>query len=692
MQGGGSQSHYGVSSGGGGGDEIVEAASPISSRPPASAAVNLDEFMAVSGGGGSSGAILAAEDESVLALVGGEEGDQGGGSRSGGGGNRWPRQETLALLKIRSEMDVAFRDATLKGPLWEDVSRKLAELGYKRSAKKCKEKFENVHKYYKRTKEGRAGRQDGKSYKFFSELEALHGTAGGTSSSAAATAAFSGSVTVPFTTNQVVAPPVSGGVVISNPMPISSFRVSSIPSNPSQTPPIGITTTMFPPDIGAAPSAAPATTATPAPAAPPTGISFSSNSSSSSPSSDEDDDDMEIREPSTAGTSRKRKRESTKQGMMDFFESLMKQVMHKQETMQRRFLEMIEKSEHDRMIRDDAWKRQELARLSREHELAAQERAISATRDAAIISFLQRITGQTIHFPPPPPQPPAPVSQPVSVVVSPPQPPPPPQQQQQQQQHVHHHRRQSQTTEQVVRFQQSSPSPEVVMAVPEQQITPQDHHQPSTGGDGSSEPTSSRWPKQEVLALIKIRSGLEQRYQEAGPKGPLWEEISARMNQMGYKRSSKRCKEKWENINKYYKKVKESNKQRPEDAKTCPYFHQLDALYRQKIIGSSSTSGGDAINQTRPQQQHAILALPPQQQQQEQNLAAPQQQPLDRSEGQSSSSVLAESKKQLQAIPKESAESQTVGGSDNVKTSTSTGLQVSFFGVGSGGPTKKKTL
>ena len=38
-------------------------------------------------------------------------------------GNRWPRQETLALLKIRSEMDVAFRDSGVKAPLWEEVSR-----------------------------------------------------------------------------------------------------------------------------------------------------------------------------------------------------------------------------------------------------------------------------------------------------------------------------------------------------------------------------------------------------------------------------------------------------------------------------------------------------------------------------------------------------------------------------------------
>ena len=41
----------------------------------------------------------------------------------GGGGNRWPRQETLALLKIRSEMDAAFRESSLKAPLWQEVSR-----------------------------------------------------------------------------------------------------------------------------------------------------------------------------------------------------------------------------------------------------------------------------------------------------------------------------------------------------------------------------------------------------------------------------------------------------------------------------------------------------------------------------------------------------------------------------------------
>ena len=78
-------------------------------------------------------ATTSAHDVSAAAEVGGGlggstsgEDDKGRGDELGDrsfGGNRWPRQETLALLKIRSDMDVAFKDASVKGPLWEDVSR-----------------------------------------------------------------------------------------------------------------------------------------------------------------------------------------------------------------------------------------------------------------------------------------------------------------------------------------------------------------------------------------------------------------------------------------------------------------------------------------------------------------------------------------------------------------------------------------
>lgn len=37
--------------------------------------------------------------------------------------NRWPKQETMALLRIRSEMDFAFRDTGFKAHLWDEISR-----------------------------------------------------------------------------------------------------------------------------------------------------------------------------------------------------------------------------------------------------------------------------------------------------------------------------------------------------------------------------------------------------------------------------------------------------------------------------------------------------------------------------------------------------------------------------------------
>lgn len=189
-------------------------------------------------------------------------------------------------------------------------------------------------------------------------------------------------------------------------------------------------------------------------------------------------------------------------------------MIEKQEALQEKFLETIEKHENERMVKEDYWRMQEMARLNREHEMLIQERSTAAAKDAAVLVLLQKISGQQ--------------------------------------------QTQTQTT--------------TLMSLPMAPRPP----------SPLSPTSSSRWPKVEVQALINLRTDLDLKYQENCPKGPLWEEISAGMRRIGYNRSAKRCKEKWENINKYFKKVKGSNIKRPEDSKTCPYFHQLDALYKEK--------------------------------------------------------------------------------------------------------------
>ncbi|KAL4333933.1 hypothetical protein GQ457_07G022460 [Hibiscus cannabinus] len=439
------------------------------------------------------------------------------------GGNRWPRQETLALLKIRSEMDVTFRDASVKGPLWEEVSRKLAELGYHRSAKKCREKFENVFKYHKRTKDGRTGKSDGKTYRFSDQLLALE-----THLSVQSPAA-----PPPPKLNPQAQPQTTMAAVNNHP---SQHINVTVPSATAVLP--SLAQNIVPTDINPA-----------IPSFPNVSADLMSDSTSSSTSSDLE---LEGR--------RKRKRK-----WKGFFEKLMKQVVQEQEEMQKKFLEALQKREQERTAREDAWRTQEIARINRERELLAQERSIAAAKDAALMTLLQKLSdqqnpGQTqINTPP------------VPVVA------------------------------------EAEPAAAVPAPQPPAQVANIRVSKRENGGGASS----CRWPKVEVEALIELRSRVEveNKYQESGPKGALWEEISGAMKRLGYNRNAKRCKEKWENINKYFKKVKDNHKTRPDDSKTCPYFHQLDALYREKNKHDSSPGP----NQFNPDNSVPLMVLPEQQ-------------------------------------------------------------------------------
>ncbi|XP_057495449.1 trihelix transcription factor DF1-like [Actinidia eriantha] len=436
----------------------------------------------------------AGGDGQVPGGFGEEEREGGGEGHWNFGGNRWPREETLALLKIRSDMDVAFRDSALKAPLWDEVSRKLAELGYYRNAKKCKEKFENIYKYHKRTKECRPNT---KNYRFFEQLELLDNLSSLPLPSQ--NKIQSSNLTKTTMANMMIKPlNVTQDVTIPFPVPNSSAEFL---------------------------------------------MSTSASTTSSSGKESEG--------------SGKRTRK-----LGDYFEKLMREVLEKQENLQKKFIEALEKCEKDQLDREEAWKVQELARIKREKEMLAQERAISMAKDAAVIAFLQKISEQA--------NPSSIPENPISIPI---------------------------------------PIP----------IPPEKQENGIAENSNSSQVSSSRWPKAEVEALISVRANLDLQYQDNGsPKGPLWEEISSSMKKLGYDRSAKRCKEKWENINKYFRRVKESNKKRPEDSKTCPYFQMLESLYQskaKKVENSDSAKPEDILMQ--------MMGQPQQQQQQQQQRPEP---------------------------------------------------------------------
>ncbi|KAF7840068.1 trihelix transcription factor GT-2-like [Senna tora] len=399
---------------------------------------------------------------------------------SGDSGGRWPPEETMALLKIRSDMDVAFRDSTPKAPLWEQVSRRLEELGYNRNAKKCKEKFENIYKYHRRTKEGRFGRSNGKTYRFFEQLESL---------------------LIPSSLEKTQGQ-LENTEKSTTPMDVSDVIQDAMPCS----------------------------------------IRFPCDPSSSTTSSSS-------KEPIRSENMGKKKRKMTQ-----FFESLMKEVTEKQEKLQKNFMEMLEKCEQDRIAREEAWKMQELARIKRDRELLAQERSIAAAKDAAVLAFLKKFTEQegSLQFP-----------ENVPTIPS--------DKENDEQDNVNDHGGNS-----IIKDKQEC----------------------GNGGNFTlMSSSSSRWPKDEVEALIRLRTNFDVEYEGNGPKGSLWEEISNAMKKLGYDRSAKKCKEKWENMNKYFKRMKEKNKKKPDDSKTCPYFHQLDALYSEKPkkVDESASSDKDQM-------------------------------------------------------------------------------------------------
>jgi len=184
------------------------------------------------------------------------------------------------------------------------------EHGYQRSAKKCKEKLDNLYKYYKKTKVAKGGCQDGKHYRFFKQLEALYGG-----------------------NNQM---PNCLQVITSTSTPIHQPQ-ESLESKEEEE--------------------------------------FDDTISSEE---EEEEEGFEIYD----GWNVK---------LRGLIETQMRRLMEVQESWLGKTLHAVERMEQERVYREEAWRRKELARSEQEERLWACEKAWIEARGAALVNALQRI-------------------------------------------------------------------------------------------------------------------------------------------------------------------------------------------------------------------------------------------------------------------------------------------------------------
>ncbi|KAE8729131.1 NIMA-related serine/threonine kinase 1 isoform 1 [Hibiscus syriacus] len=447
----------------------------------------------------------------------------------------WSNDEVLALLRVRSSMEAWFPEFT-----WEHVSRKVAELGFKRSAEKCKEKFEEENRYFNTI-------NCSKNYRIFTELDELCQAENPTphhhnSQSHHHQEEGKGAVVVADESNKNVEEEDNIGQNLEG----DSRNVDEL----YQTSPVNNNAAMS---------------------------SDQDNKNVVDNKGDDDDNKASSKNKNSNSNKKKRKRVKKLEIFKGFCEEIVNNLMIQQEEMHNKLLEDMVKRDEAEVAREEAWKKQELDKINQELEVRAKEQAIAGDRQATIIRFLTKFSQNGCSNPPL-----AASSSSLPVAENP-------------NSIANDHNKVAQVAE-----NQATQNPNPKTPTPQNPNSPLTPLTPLKVTKAPQNPTSNdkedlgkRWPRDEVSALIKLRSSLYNNgdhhdKEGAAIKAPLWERISQGMLDLGYKRNARRCKEKWENINKYFRKTKDVNKKRSLDSRTCPYFHQLSTLYNQGTLRSPS--------------------------------------------------------------------------------------------------------
>ncbi|KAF8097950.1 hypothetical protein N665_0278s0012 [Sinapis alba] len=474
----------------------------------------------------------------------------------------WCSDEVLVLLRFRSTVENWFPEFT-----WELTSRKLAEVGFKRSPQECKEKFEEEERRYfnsnNNANDNHMSNYNNKgTYRIISEVEEFYQHDHGHSDGEHVVSSEVGD-------NQNKRNNLLEGKGSKrDDQEQGQVEESSTGNKINSIDNVG--------KVG----------------------NIENNGKSSSTSSL-----MMIKRDKKK---RKRKKKKERFGVLKgFCEGLVRNMIAQQEEMHKKLLEDMVKKEEEKIAREEAWKKQEMERFNKEVEIRANEQAMASDRNTIIIKFISKFIDHDNHdHGNHKVQSPSPSQDSSSLVLPKTQ-----------------GRRKCQTSSSLLPQTLTPHNPISLQTndIPLEPISTKTL-KPQNIKPHEKSDTGKRWPKDEVLALINIRGSISSMNDDDHHKDgislsspssssskavPLWERISKKMLGIGYKRSAKRCKEKWENINKYFKKTKDVNKKRPLDSRTCPYFHQLTALYSQPSSGTTTTTATDTSPgelETRPEE------------------------------------------------------------------------------------------
>ncbi|XP_057811101.1 trihelix transcription factor GT-4-like [Salvia miltiorrhiza] len=87
----------------------------------------------------------------------------------------WVQEETRALISLRKEIDMLFNTSKSNKHLWDNISLKMREKGFDRSPTMCTDKWRNLLKEFKKTKQNnRDGNGNGSAkMSYYKEIEEI---------------------------------------------------------------------------------------------------------------------------------------------------------------------------------------------------------------------------------------------------------------------------------------------------------------------------------------------------------------------------------------------------------------------------------------------------------------------------------------------------------------------------------------